>query len=159
MKEKFKEGEKEGKDLYYGKGIVRGEYNKHERWKAAGHGNHCFTPTAILDNTGTQTCPTKLEIAETNTNTSVDTQSDPPDASTVSIHIQTSPYNACQCTHPLTVSTAQTGPITTTTLNSVQHTLSATSTPLFTTTSIEIESPATNMNATSPKCLLLMKTQ
>ena len=48
LKEKFKEGEKEGKDLYYGKGIVRGEYDEHERWKAAGHGNHCFMPTAIL---------------------------------------------------------------------------------------------------------------
>ena len=59
MEEKFKEGKKEGmkdgKDSYYGKGIVRGEYDEHEQWKAAGHGWHCFMPVAILDSVGTQT--------------------------------------------------------------------------------------------------------
>ena len=41
LEEKFKEGKKEGikegGDLYYGRGIVRGECDEHERWKAAGH--------------------------------------------------------------------------------------------------------------------------
>jgi hypothetical protein len=62
LKEKFEEGQKEGieksKEKYYGKGIVKGEYEEHKRWKAAGHGERCFRPIAILDNAGTQTDPT-----------------------------------------------------------------------------------------------------
>ena len=42
LEEKDKEGVKKGQELYYGKGIVRGEYDEHERWKVAGHGQCCF---------------------------------------------------------------------------------------------------------------------
>ena len=57
LEEKFKEGKKEGKDLYYERGIVRGEYDKYERWKLAGHGYHCLAVTAQahLEDAGTQT--------------------------------------------------------------------------------------------------------
>ena len=61
LEERSREGEKEGmkkgRETYYGKGIVRGEYDEHERWKAAGHGQHCFTVAAYLEDSGTQTEP------------------------------------------------------------------------------------------------------
>jgi hypothetical protein len=59
LEERFKEGEtegiKKGREIYYGKGIVRGEYDEHQRWKAAGHGQHCFTAAACLEDSETQT--------------------------------------------------------------------------------------------------------
>jgi hypothetical protein len=59
LEEKFIEGEKEGikkgREKYYGKGIVVGECEEHKRWKAAGHGQHCFAAVACLEDSGTQT--------------------------------------------------------------------------------------------------------
>ena len=53
LEEKIKEGQKEGikigKEKYYGKGIVVGECEEHNRWKAAGDGERCFMPTSVLD--------------------------------------------------------------------------------------------------------------
>ena len=61
MEEKYKEGERVGvkkdRELYYGKGIVRGEYDEHERWKVAGHGQCCFAATTCLEDSETQTDP------------------------------------------------------------------------------------------------------
>jgi hypothetical protein len=75
LEEKFKEGEKEGvkkgRELYYGKGIVRGEYDEHERWKTAGHGQRCFVATTHLEDSETQTDPPAVTI------TSVFTQTNP----------------------------------------------------------------------------------
>ena len=90
LEEKFKEGKKEGikegKDLHYGRGIVRGECDEHERWKAAGHSKQCFAafmPVAILESTGTQT------DSPATTTTSIFTQTDTLDILTTSISIQT----------------------------------------------------------------------
>jgi hypothetical protein len=82
LKEKFEEGQKEGieksKERYYGKGIVKGEYEEHERWKAAGHGQLCFVPIAILEDSGTQT-----DLPATST-TSVSVQTNPTTSLTTS---------------------------------------------------------------------------
>jgi hypothetical protein len=76
LEERFREGEKEGikkgREIYYGKGIVRGEYDEHQRWKAEGHGQHCCAASACLENSKIQT-----DAPDTIT-TSVGTQTEHP---------------------------------------------------------------------------------
>jgi hypothetical protein len=62
LEEKYSEGEKEGikkgREKYYGKGIVRGEHEEHQRWIAEGHSQHCFTrAVADFEDTEVQTDP------------------------------------------------------------------------------------------------------
>jgi hypothetical protein len=75
LEENFIEGEiegiKKGKEKYYGKGIVVGECEEHKRWTAAGHSDHCFSPTDVLEDVGTQTDPPAT------TTTSISTQTNP----------------------------------------------------------------------------------
>ena len=67
LEDKYEEGReqgiREGKERYYGKGIVRGEYDEHEKWKAEGHGQHCFTAVAFREDAGVQSSPTTANIS------------------------------------------------------------------------------------------------
>jgi hypothetical protein len=86
LEEKFIEGEKEGikkgKEKYYGKGIVVGECEEHKRWTAAGHGDHCFSLTDVLEDSD------------------VGTQTDPPATTTTSISTQTNPTTLVSASLP-----------------------------------------------------------
>ena len=110
LKEKFEEGQKEGikkgRETYYGKGIVKGEYEEHMRWLAEGHGQHCLMPVPFRDDTGTQT-DTPTTTMSVSTQTSLATSTAMPEArtlvengvsarlaTTVAISVQTSPYKA-----------------------------------------------------------------